>query len=222
MRTLCRRFDGEYWRKIDTAGEFPTDFVTALTADGWLSAMIPAEYGGSGLGLAEASVILEEVNRCGGNSGTVHGQMYNMFTLVRHGSAAQKAFYLPKFASGELRLQSMAVTEPTSGTDTSQIKTTAVKQGDHYVVNGQKVWTSLAHESDWCFVVARTDPDSVAHKGLGFFLVSMHQPGVTVRPIEQLTGTFITAELENKIPRVVQAFCPGRQRRGRCSVLPLG
>ncbi|MFD1244936.1 acyl-CoA dehydrogenase family protein [Paralysiella testudinis] len=194
VRTLCRRFDGEYWRKIDTAGEFPTDFVTALTADGWLSAMIPAEYGGSGLGLAEASVILEEVNRCGGNSGTVHGQMYNMFTLVRHGSAAQKAFYLPKFASGELRLQSMAVTEPTSGTDTSQIKTTAVKQGDHYVVNGQKVWISRVQHSDLMILLARTTPlAQVAKKtdGMSLFLVDLRTAdpqSLIVRPIGNMVN----------------------------------
>ncbi|HIZ50709.1 MAG TPA: acyl-CoA dehydrogenase family protein, partial [Candidatus Pseudomonas excrementavium] len=126
VRALCAEFDGEYWRKIDEAKGFPEEFVSALTQAGWLSAMIPEQYGGSGLGLAEASIILEEVNRCGGNSGTVHGQMYNMFTLLRNGSEEQKSFYLPKLASGELRLQSMGVTEPTTGTDTTKIKTTAV------------------------------------------------------------------------------------------------
>ena len=126
VRALCAEFDAAYWRKIDEEKGFPETFVKALTDAGWLAAMIPVEYGGSGLGLAEASVILEEVNRCGGNSGTVHGQMYNMFTLLRHGSEAQKSYYLPKLANGELRLQSMGVTEPTTGTDTTKIKTTAV------------------------------------------------------------------------------------------------
>ena len=129
-----------------------------MTEAGWLSAMIPLEYGGSGLGLAEASVILEEVNHCGGNSGTVHGQMYNMFTLLRHGSEAQKRFYLPKLASGELRLQSMGVTEPSTGTDTTKIKTTAVRVGDSYVINGQKVWISRVQHSDLMILLARTTP----------------------------------------------------------------
>src|SRR5690606_16695220 len=142
VRARCAECDGEYWRRREEAKGFPEEFVTALTQAGWLSAMIPEEYGGSGLGLAEASIILEEVNRCGGNSGTVHGQMYNMFTLLRNGSDEQKSFYLPKLASGELRLQSMGVTEPTTGTDTTKIKTTAVKKGDKYVINGQKVWIS--------------------------------------------------------------------------------
>jgi Acyl-CoA dehydrogenases len=138
VRALCAEFDASYWRKIDEEKGFPEAFVKAMTDAGWLSAMIPEEYGGSGLGLAEASVILEEVNACGGNSGTVHGQMYNMFTLLRHGSEEQKRHYLPKLASGELRLQSMGVTEPTTGTDTTKIKTTAVRQGDKYVINGRR------------------------------------------------------------------------------------
>lgn len=136
MRALCSAYPDEYWRKIDEQRSFLEAFVNALTAAGWLAAMIPEEYGGSGLGLTEASVIFEEVNRCGGNSGAIHGQVYNMGTLLRHGSAAQKAMLLPKIASGELRLQTTAVTEPTTGTDTTQLKTAAVKQGDRYVVNG--------------------------------------------------------------------------------------
>ena len=148
VRALCGDFPAEYWRKVDEEKGFPDAFVKAMTEAGWLSAMIPEAYGGSGLGLAEASVILEEVNRCGGNSGTIHGQMYNMFTLLRNGSDEQKRNYLPKLASGELRLQSMGVTEPTTGSDTTKIKTTAVRKGDKYVINGQKVWISRVQHSD--------------------------------------------------------------------------
>jgi acyl-CoA dehydrogenase len=162
--------------------------------------MIPAEYGGSGLGLTEASVILEEVNRCGGNSGTIHGQMYNMFTLVRHGSAEQKAKYLPKLASGELRLQSMGVTEPTTGTDTTKIKTVAERKGDRYVVNGQKVWISRIQYSDYMILLARTTPlDQVKKKaeGMSIFLVNLHDAigkGLTVRPIANMVN-HVTNEL---------------------------
>src|SRR3984885_2241887 len=133
LRDLCAHFPNEYFRKVDLARGYPAEFVDALTKAGWLAALIPQEYGGSGLGLAEASVIMEEINRCGGNSGACHGQMYNMGTLLRHGSKAQKEQYLPKIATGELRLQSMAVTEPTTGTDTTRLKTAAVKTGDRYV-----------------------------------------------------------------------------------------
>ena len=139
MRELCRQYPDEYFRKIDAEEAYPEAFVDALIGAGWLAAMIPEEYGGSGLGLTEASVIMEEINRCGGNAGAVHGQMYNMGTLLRNGSEAQKRKYLPRIAAGKLRIQSMAVTEPTTGTDTTKIKTVAVKKGDRYVVNGQKV-----------------------------------------------------------------------------------
>ena len=142
VRALCAEFPDAYHREVDAARAYPEAFVAALTKAGWMAALVPEQYGGSGLGLAEASVIMEEINRAGGNSGACHGQMYNMGTLLRHGSAAQKALYLPKIASGELRLQSMGVTEPSTGTDTTKIKTTAVKKGDRYVVNGQKVWIS--------------------------------------------------------------------------------
>ncbi|GAA5118885.1 acyl-CoA dehydrogenase family protein [Alloalcanivorax gelatiniphagus] len=208
VRGLCERFGDDYWRRIDQAKGFPEEFVAALTQAGWLAAMIPEEYGGSGLGLAEASVILEEVNRCGGNSGTVHGQMYNMFTLLRNGSEAQKREYLPRLASGELRLQSMAVTEPTTGTDTTKIKTTAVRQGDHYRINGQKVWISRVQYSDLMILLARTTPlDQVKKKtdGMSIFLVNLHQAignGLTVRPIENMVH-HITNELffdDLKIP----------------------
>ena len=142
VRALCQQFPDEYHRKIDEQRAYPEAFVDALTQAGWMAALIPQEYGGSGLGLAEASVIMEEINRSGGNSGACHGQMYNMGTLLRHGSKAQKEFYLPKIASGEWRLQSMAVTEPDTGSDTTRLKTTAIKRNDRYVVQGQKVWIS--------------------------------------------------------------------------------
>ena len=189
VRDLCSRYPDEYWRRIDEARGFPEQFVTALTEAGWLAAMIPEEYGGSGLGLTEASVVLEEVNRCGGNSGTIHGQMYNMGTLLRHGSAAQKQMLLPKIASGELRLQTMAVTEPTTGTDTTQLKTTAVKKGDRYVVNGQKVWISRVQHSDYMILLARTTPREQCTKkseGMSIFLVDLREAigkGLTVQPI---------------------------------------
>ena len=148
VRALCAQFPDEYHRKVDEARAYPEEFVQALTQSGWMAALIPEEYGGSGLGLTEASVIMEEINRSGGNSGACHGQMYNMNTLVRHGSEAQRQKYLPRIASGELRLQSMGVTEPTTGTDTTQLKTTAVKKGDRYVINGQKVWISRVQHSE--------------------------------------------------------------------------
>ena len=178
VRALCGDFPAEYWRKIDEEKGFPEAFVKAMTDEGWLSAMIPEEFGGSGLGLAEASVILEEVNACGGNSGTIHGQMYNMFTLLRNGSDEQKRYYLPKLASGELRLQSMAVTEPSTGTDTTKIKTTAVRQGDKYVVNGQKVWISRVQHSDLMILLARTTPLAEVTKkvdGMSIFLVDLRE-----------------------------------------------
>src|SRR5476649_2217118 len=174
VRDLCSAFPAEYFRKIDEARGYPEAFVDALTKAGWLAALIPQEYGGSGLGLAQASVIMEEINLCGGNSGTCHGQMYNMGTLLRHGSEAQKRKYLPRIASGELRLQSMGVTEPTTGTDTTKLKTTAVKKGDRYVVNGQKVWISRIQHSDLMILLARTTPvDQVLKRseGMTVFLV---------------------------------------------------
>jgi acyl-CoA dehydrogenase len=168
--------------------------VDALTRAGWLAAMIPQEYGGSGLGLAEASVIMEEINRSGGNSGACHGQMYNMGTLLRHGSEVQKQRYLPRIASGELRLQSMGVTEPTTGTDTTRIKTTAVRKGDRYVVNGQKVWISRVQHSDLMILLARTTPLAEVKKkseGMSIFIVDLRQAlgkGMTVRPIANMVN----------------------------------
>lgn len=158
VSALCAEFPPEYHRKIDDARAYPEAFVHALTKAGWMAALIPEQYGGSGLGLTEASIIMEEINRSGGNSGACHGQMYNMNTLVRRGSEEQRRRYLPKIASGELRLQSMGVTEPTTGTDTTRIKTTAVRKGDRYVINGQKVWISRIPHSDLMILLARTTP----------------------------------------------------------------
>ena len=189
IRDLCKQFPDEYFRKVDEARGYPEEFVNALTQAGWMAALIPQEYGGSGLGLTEASVIMEEINRCGGNSGACHGQLYNMGTLLRHGSIEQKNQYLPKIAAGELRLQSMGVTEPTTGTDTTKIKTTAVKKGDRYVINGQKVWISRVQHSDLMILLARTTPiEQVTKKseGMSIFIVNLHDAighGLTVRPI---------------------------------------
>jgi acyl-CoA dehydrogenase len=200
VRALCAGFPDEYHRKIDEQRGYPEAFVEALTRAGWLSAMIPQEYGGSGLGLTEASVIMEEINRSGGNAGACHGQMYNMGTLLRHGSAEQKRAYLPKIAGGELRLQSMGVTEPSTGTDTTRIKTTAVKKGDRYVVNGQKVWISRVQHSDLMILLARTTPIAeVKNKseGMSIFIVDLHEAlkkGLTVRPIRNMVN-HETAEL---------------------------
>ncbi|MBK5010915.1 acyl-CoA/acyl-ACP dehydrogenase [Pseudomonas sp. S60] len=194
LRDLCAEYPDEYWRKIDHARVYPEAFVDALTKAGWMAALIPEEYGGSGLGLAEASVIMEEINRNGGNSGFCHGQMYNMNTLLRNGSAEQKRKYLPKIASGELRLQSMAVTEPTTGTDTTKLKTNAVKKGDRYVVNGQKVWISRVQHSDMMILLARTTPLADVKKkseGLSCFLVDLHDAigkGLDVRPIPNMVN----------------------------------
>ncbi|OJA71008.1 acyl-CoA dehydrogenase [Burkholderia ubonensis] len=194
VRDLCGEFPAEYFRKIDEARGYPEAFVDALTKAGWLAALIPQEYGGSGLGLTEASVIMEEINRAGGNSGACHGQMYNMGTLLRHGSAEQKQKYLPKIASGELRLQSMGVTEPTTGTDTTKIKTTAERKGDRYVVNGQKVWISRVQHSDLMILLARTTPLSDVKKkseGMSIFIVDLHHAignGMTVRPIPNMVN----------------------------------
>ncbi len=194
VRALCAEFPDEYHRQVDEERAYPEAFVDALTRAGWLAALIPQAYGGSGLGLAEASVIMEEINRAGGNSGACHGQMYNMGTLLRHGSEAQKQHYLPRIASGEWRLQSMGVTEPTTGTDTTRIKTTAVKRGDRYVVNGQKVWISRVQHSDFMILLARTTPlAEVAKKseGLSIFMVDLKQAvksGMTVRPIRNMVN----------------------------------
>jgi acyl-CoA dehydrogenase len=189
VRALCSQFPPEYHRRMDEHREYPQAFVDSLARSGWMAALIPEEYGGSGLGLTEASVIMEEINRAGGNSGACHGQMYNMNTLVRHGSEEQRRKYLPRIARGELRLQSMGVTEPTTGTDTTKIKTTAIRKGDRYVINGQKVWISRIQHSDLMILLARTTPiDQVTKKseGLSIFIVDVadaRAKGMVVRPI---------------------------------------
>ena len=192
VRDLCRRYPDEYWRGVDRERRYPEEFVKALTEAGWLAALIPEEYGGAGLGITEASVILEEINRAGGNAGACHAQMYIMGTVLRHGSEEQKQRYLPKIAHGELRLQAFAVTEPTTGSDTTKLKTTAVRRGDRYVINGQKVFTSRVQHSDIMLLLARTTPlDQVKKKseGLSVFLVDLKQEnlkGLTVTPIDTM------------------------------------
>ncbi|MHA6344327.1 acyl-CoA dehydrogenase family protein [Roseivivax sp. CAU 1761] len=194
VRALCAEFPDAYHRRIDEKRAYPEAFVDALTRAGWMAALIPEQYGGSGLGLTEASVIMEEINRQGGNSGACHGQMYNMNTLVRHGSERQKREILPKLATGELRLQSMGVTEPTTGTDTTQLKTTAVKKDGRWVINGQKVWISRVQHSDLMILLARTTPLSeVAKKsdGLSIFLVDVKDAmarGMSVKPIANMVN----------------------------------
>jgi alkylation response protein AidB-like acyl-CoA dehydrogenase len=189
---LCAKFPGEYWRELDRNSAYPTDFVAALTEAGYLAALIPESFGGAGLSLSAAAAILEEIQRAGANGAACHAQMYIMGSLLRHGSDAQKAQYLPQIASGALRLQAFGVTEPTSGSDTSSITTFAEKRGDHYVVNGQKVWTSRAAQSDLMLLLARTTPkDKVAKRtdGLSVFIVDMKQAlqsGMTIRPIRAM------------------------------------
>ena len=191
VAALCKQFDSAYWQQVDEKRAYPEAFVDALTKAGWMSALIPEEYGGSGLSLTEATVIMEEVTRSGGNAGCCHGQMYNMNTLLRNGSAEQKKKYLPQIASGKLRLQAMGVTEPTAGTDTTKLKTTAARKGDRYVVNGQKVWTSRLQHSELMILLARTTPlDKVAKKseGLSVFLVDTKSQGIEVKPIRNMVN----------------------------------
>jgi acyl-CoA dehydrogenase len=194
VRQLCSQFPDEYFRQVDAQRAYPEKFVDALMEAGWLAAMVPQEYGGSGLGLTAASVIMEEINRSGGNSGAVHGQMYNMGTLLRSGSRAQKEKYLPLIAAGKLRIQSMAVTEPTTGTDTTKIKTTAVRKGGHYVVNGQKVWISRVQHSDLLILLARTTALAEVKRkseGMSIFIVDLRASlgkGLTLRPIPNMVN----------------------------------
>ncbi|MDI3306189.1 MAG: acyl-CoA dehydrogenase family protein [Acetobacteraceae bacterium] len=189
---LCARFPGEYWRRVDRERAYPTEFVQALTEAGYLGALIPEEYGGAGLPLSAAAAILEEIHRSGGNAGACHAQMYIMGTILRHGSPEQKQKYLPKIATGELRLQAFGVTEPTSGTDTTALRTFARKEGDKYIVNGQKIWTSRAEHSDLMLLLARTTPRDQVKKrteGLSTFIVDMRQAkghGLTIRPIRTM------------------------------------
>ena len=192
LRQLCAGFDSTYWQGVDEQRAYPQAFVEALTQAGWLAALIPAEYGGSGLSLTQASVIMEEINLSGGNAGSCHGQMYNMGTVLRHGSEQQKQTYLPRIASGEWRLQSMAVTEPDTGSDTTRLKTNATKRGDRYVVNGQKVWISRVQHSDFMVLLARTTPlAEVTRKsqGLSVFIVDVKQAlsqGMVLKPIRNM------------------------------------
>jgi hypothetical protein len=192
VRALCARFPGEYWRALDRDRGYPTAFVQALTDAGYLAALIPEEYGGSGLTVSAAAAIMEEVHAAGGNGAACHAQMYTMGTILRHGSPAQKQAYLPKIASGELRLQAFGVTEPTSGTDTLSLRTTARREGDHYVINGQKIWTSRAEHSDLMLLLARTTPKEKTQKrtdGLSVFLVDMklaQGASITINPIRTM------------------------------------
>ena len=189
---LCARFPGSYWRELDRRMAYPTEFVTALTEAGYLSILIPEEYGGSGLPLSAAAAALEEIQRAGCNGGACHAQMYTMGTLLRHGSDAQKQRYLPKIAEGKLRLQAFGVTEPTSGTDTTALKTTARRDGDHFIVKGQKIWTSRAEHSDLMLLLARTTPKTEGMKrtdGLSVLLIDMREAvgnGLTIRPIRTM------------------------------------
>ena len=209
LRDLCNRYDSAYWQKIDHERGYPEAFVKAMTEAGWLAALIPEGYGGSGLGLAEASVIMEEINFSGGNSGSCHGQMYNMGTLLRHGSDAQKKMYLPKIATGELRLQSMAVTEPTTGTDTTKLKTTAVKMGDKYIVNGQKVWISRIQHSDLMILLARTTPLSEVQRkseGMSIFIVNLKDANMVNHETNEVFFDNLEIPAENLIGEEGQGF----------------
>jgi acyl-CoA dehydrogenase len=194
IRELCGQFDSKYWQEVDERAGYPDAFIKALTDAGWLAALIPEQYGGGGLNITEASVILEEINRSGANSGACHAQMYIMGTLLRHGSEEQKAQYLPGIASGQLRLQSFAVTEPTTGTDTTKTRTFATRKGDRYIVNGQKVWISRIQHSDLMLLLARTTPLPEVKKkteGMSIFLVDLRgaqQKGMTVRPIRNMVN----------------------------------
>jgi acyl-CoA dehydrogenase len=194
VRQICKQFPDEYFRKIDEERTYPEEFVNALTKAGWLAALIPQEYGGSGLSMAEASVIMEEINRSGGNAGACHGQMYVMNAITRSGTKEQKDMYLPKIAAGELRVQSMGVTEPTTGSDTTKLKTTAVKKDGRWVINGQKVWISRIQHSDLMILLARTTPLSEVKRkseGLSCFIVDLHKAignGLSVRPIPNMVN----------------------------------
>ncbi len=216
---LCADFPGEYWRKLDREMAYPSEFVTALTQSGFLSALIPEEYGGAGLTLSAAAAIMEEIQRQGCNGGACHAQMYVMGTVLRHGSAEQKQRYLPAIASGELRLQAFGVTEPTSGTDTTALRTTARREGDHYVVNGQKIWTSRAAQSDLMLLLARTTPRDQVQKrtdGLSVFILDMRealQAGLTIRPIRTMMNHATTEVFFDNV-KVPAANLVGEEGKG--------
>ena len=219
VRALCARFAGDYWRRVDRERAYPTDFVTSLTEAGYLACLIPEVYGGSGLPLSAAAAILEEIQKSGGNAGACHAQMYIMGTLLRHGSDAQKQAYLPDIAAGALRLQAFGVTEPTSGTDTLSIRTTAHRDGDDYVVSGQKVWTSRAEHSDLMLLLARTTPKAEVAKrtdGLSVFLVDLRAAvghGLTIRPIRTMINHATTEVFFDGL-RVPAANLIGEAGRG--------
>lgn len=216
---LCEDFPGSYWRRLDADRAYPTEFVAALTQAGYLAALIPEEFGGSGLPLSAAAVILEEIHRQGGNAGACHAQMYTMGTLLRHGSDAQKAAYLPKVADGSLRLQTFGVTEPTSGTDTSALRTTARRDGDRYIVNGQKIWISRAEHSDLMILLCRTTPRDQVEKrthGLSVLIVDMRDAlanGLTIRPIRTMMNHATTELFFDNMP-VPAANLIGQEGRG--------
>ncbi|MDE2485946.1 MAG: acyl-CoA/acyl-ACP dehydrogenase [Alphaproteobacteria bacterium] len=219
VRALCAGFPGEYWRELDRRREYPTAFVAALTEAGFLAALIPEAYGGSGLTLRAAAVIMEEIQASGCNGAACHAQMYIMNTVLRHGSAAQKEKYLPKIATGELRLQAFGVTEPTSGTDTLSLRTTARREGDHYIVEGQKLWTSRAEHSDLMLLLARTTPrDQVSKRteGLSIFLVDMGEAlgnGLTIRPIRTMMNHSTTEVFFDRM-KVPAANLIGEEGKG--------
>jgi alkylation response protein AidB-like acyl-CoA dehydrogenase len=219
VRKLCGQFPGEYWRRLDRANAYPTEFVAALSKSGFLAVLIPEQYGGAGLPLAAAAAILEEIQHAGCNGAACHAQMYIMGTLLRHGSDAQKAAYLPRIAGGELRLQAFGVTEPTSGTDTGAITTFARREGDHYIVNGQKIWTSRAEHSDLMLLLARTTPKEAAAKrtdGLSVFLLDMREArnaGLSIRPIETMMNHSTTEVFFDNV-RVPAENLVGEEGRG--------
>jgi acyl-CoA dehydrogenase len=219
VRALCARFPGEYWRAKDRERAYPGEFVRALTEAGYLACLIPEEYGGSGLGITAAAAILEEIHKSGCNGGACHAQMYTMGTVLRHGSPAQKSMYLPKIATGELRLQAFGVTEPSAGTDTTSIRTFAERSNDGYVINGQKVWTSRAEHSDLMLLLARTTPrDQVTKKtdGISVFLVEMKEAignGLTIRPIRAMINHATTEVFFDNL-KVPAANLIGEEGRG--------
>jgi len=224
VRKLCERFPDEYWRGLDERQAYPEEFARAMTEAGYLAALIPEEYGGSGLGVTEASIILEEINRSGGNAAACHAQMYTMNVLLKHGSEEQKKRYLPKIASGKLRLQAFGVTEPDAGSDTPSIRTTAVRKGEKYVINGQKIWTSRVQYSDLMLLLARTTPiDQVKKRteGLSVFLVDLREAvgnGITIRPIRTMINHH-TAEVFIENLEVPAENLIGEEGRGFCYLI---
>ena len=217
--SLCEDFPGEYWRAKDRNREYPSEFVKALTEAGFLGALIPEKFGGSGLGISEASAILEEIHTQGSNGGACHAQMYTMGTVLRYGSEEQKNTYLPKIASGEMRLQAFGVTEPTSGTDTSRIRTTATREGDEYIINGQKVWTSRAEYSDLMLLLARTAPREAGvkpHDGMSVFLIDMkasNEKGLIIKPLHAMINHSATEVFFDDL-RVPAEALIGEEGRG--------